>query len=315
MFFALSHRIDVLTGEISDLQYQINNEQPPGEPLPGAEGPQGPQGETGPQGPAGATGPQGPVGPKGPKGDTGAQGPTGPVGATGVTGATGPQGPMGPQGPAGTDNTGGIDEFVDDFFTYADHVPGSLPVNIVAIKEPALGDPNGQTGDAGAIAYRVEIPQTYKAGQEVTMRMLFYRAGTPRVGDCLVFMLDALRLVDGQSPATYGVRQWVRIDQVAEARERTLASDLLGGTPTSIFIVLELPMNSPQGLNMPNDLAPGQMLAFEVDTATKPDLSAWDDGARYELLGVEFYGSDGNVLKGVTLFDSADAITCGPIGG
>ena len=76
--------------------------------------------------------------------------------------------------------------------------------------------------------------------------------------------------------------------------------------------MLELPLNSPAGLGYPDDLAVTDMIAFEIATETKlSDLSAWDDGGRYELLGVEFFESNGATLKGVTLFTTKAALTCG----
>jgi hypothetical protein len=203
-----------------------------------------------------------------------------------------------------------VDVFIDDFFTYADHVPGSLEVNIVAIREPALGRPNAESGDAGAIAYRLEIPEIYE-DQELTMRLLFYRTGEINPEDCLVFTIDTLRLRDGSGIVPYGDRLWVRVDDPAPvAAQKAAAASLLGEAADGTYLVLELPMNSPAGLGYPDDLEVTDLIAFELATASKPDLSAWDDGGRYELLGVEFYESVNGTLKGVTLFESAEAVTC-----
>jgi len=309
----LQNQINDLQPQVQDLQDQVNSEPEPGEPLPGPEGAQGLPGEPGLQGEQGLRGEQGPAGPQGargptgPKGDPGERGPTGPAGAQGAAGGQGPTGPAGPPGPPELF----FDVFIEDFFTYADSIPGSLPVNIVSIREPALGAPNAQTGDAGAIAFRLEIPQVYQQGEEITMRMLFYRTGDVRAGDCLVFTLDSLRLRNGGGIEPYGDRLWVRIDALTKpVADKTAAESLLGGQTEGVYIVVELPVNSEAGLGYPNDLAVGEMLGFEAATAVKPNLSAWDDGGRYELLGVEFFEADGATISGATLFDSADVVTC-----
>lgn len=272
-------------------------DDPAGQPIPGPEGPQGPQGEAGPQGEQGEQGEQGPVGPAGPQGEQGEQGEQGPQGVPGVPGAPG-------------DGSAFVDVFVDDFFTYADHVPGSLEVNVVAIKEPALGRPNAESGDAGAIAYRLEIPEIYE-GQELTMRLLFFRTGDIIPEDCLVFTIDSLRLRDGGGIEPYGDRLWIRVDDPAPVvAQKTAAQSLLGEDADGTYLVLELPLNSAAGLGYPDDLTVTDLLAFELATASKPDLSAWDDGGRYELLGVEFFESASGALKGVTLFETAEAVTC-----
>lgn len=265
-----------------------------GQPLPGPEGPEGPQGEQGPAGPQGEQGEQGVAGPQGEQGEQGEQGPQGPQGPSGVSGNGSPF----------------VDIFVDDFFTYADHIPGSLDVNIVSIQEPALGRPNDESGDAGAIAYRLEIPEIYD-DQELTMRLLFFRTGDIDPDRCLVFTIDTLRLSDGSGIEAYGDRLWIRVDGATPvANQKSAVLSLLGEAQDGTYLVLELPMNSPAGLGYPDDLQVTDMIAFELATATRPDLSAWDDGGRYELLGVEFFETENAVLKGVTIFESADAVEC-----
>jgi len=286
-----------------------------GEPLPGPVGPQGAQGEPGEAGPPG---PAGETGPEGPQGDTGSIGPPGPAGPQGPSGPSGPQGSVGSQGPSGPQGTPGglfFDIFIDDFFTYADHIPGSLDVNIVAIREPALGAPNNQTGDAGAVAFRLAIPEIYEAGEELTMRLFFYRTGEFIPQECLIFTLDALRLRNGLDVLPYGDRLWIRVDGPEKSTvQESAAEALLGGDGgDGVFLVVELPINTPAGLGFPNDLAVADFIAFEFATAVKPDFSAWDDGGRYELLGVEIFESIGDVVSGATIFDSAESLTCGGI--
>ncbi len=296
----------LLQGRIDELEGQLPTEPEPGSPVPGPEGPQGPQGEpgpAGPPGPAGARGEPGERGPAGPKGDTGPAGPAGPGGASG---------PAGPAGPQGDPAEQFFDLFIDDFFTYADHIPGELDVNIVAIREPALGAPNDQIGDAGAIAFRFEVPEVYEPGEELTMRLLFYRTGEVNPGECLIFTLDALRLQNGADADPYGEHLWIRVDAPDKpAAQKTAAEVLLGGGEPGVYMVVDLPIHAAAGLGFPNDLATSELVAFEFATAVKPDLSSWDDGGRYELLGVEVFESTAGEVLGATIFDSAAALTCG----
>ncbi len=280
---------------------------PAGQPIPGPEGPQGPEGPAGAQGPKGETGAAGAAGPRGTqgaRGETGATGPTGPAGAAGANGASGPAGPPG-------EGSTFLDVFIDDFYTYADSIPGELDTGVVKILEPALGVPNPENGDAGAIAYRFEVPEIYD-GEELTMRLMFFRTGPTEPGQCLIFSIDSLILRDGQGISPYGERLWIRVDQPAtDTTQKSVAQSLLGGEQEGQYFVLELPLNSPAGLGYPDDLIVTDMIAFEIATETRPgDLSAWHDGGRYELLGVEFYESNGATLKGVTVFETEEALTC-----
>lgn len=300
LFFLLRNNLDGNGG---------TDEPPAGQPIPGPEGPQGEEGPEGPAGPQGEQGEPGEPGAVGPEGPQGEEGPAGPAGPTGPTGATGAPGPAGPAGEGGTF----LDVFIDDFFTYADHIPGSLDVNIVSITEPALGVANPESGDAGAIAFRFEVPEIYETDEELTMRLMFYRTGPREPGQCLIFTIDTLRLRDGEGIGTYGNRLWIRVDVpvVNAAAQKAAAGSLLGGVEDGLYLVLELPMNSAAGLGYPDDLQVTDMIAFELATETRPeDLSAWDDGGRYQLLGVEFFESVGGSLKGVTIFESEAALTC-----
>lgn len=307
LFAVLQQKIDALQGQINGIQGQIN-EQPPTEPLPGPEGPAGSPGRPG------DTGPEGPEGPQGATGAAGAAGPAGPQGPAGASGPSGPSGPAGPQGPPGNAEPF-FDVFIEDFFTYADNVPGDLPVNIVSIREPAIGTPNGESGDAGAIAYRLEITEAYQPNKEITMRLLFYRTGRVDSGRCLVFTVDSLELKNGQSPQDYGERRWVRVDvgrspPTTENAPTALLGDVAGG----VYLVIDLPVNSAAGLGYPSNLEVTDMVAFEIATAVKPNLTAWDDGGRYELVGVEFFESTNGTVEGATIFTSAEQVTCGEDG-
>jgi len=285
---------------------------------------------------------------QGPQGEPGAPGEPGPQGEPGEPG---PPGPAGQDGEDGTDGSRGLpgepgpeffDMFVDDFFTYPNHQHGQLSVNdppVVRIEEPALGYSSVEAGDFGAIAYRFSIPEIYDSGNEVTMRLSFYRQpvciGGPRDGElctsdladclvegacvgwraekCLVFTLDAVRLRNGQDVTGYGTRLWVRPDVVAVSGvQKGLAEALLVGDSDEqegIFWVVDIPINSPDGLDDPTALASGDMLAFEI--ATLRGLSGiWEDGGRYELLGVEFFESQTSALQGATIFRPGEPISC-----
>jgi len=219
-------------------------------------------------------------------------------GAADVDGEPGTPGSTGAPGPAGPNY---FDQFIDDFFTYPDHLPGELEVDIVSVIEPALGTPENTAGDAGAIAFRFGIPTMYAAGNDVTMRLSFLRTGPLLLGECLVFTLDALRLRAGEGVMPYGTRLWFKIDVPP-----------MGPEPDSVFLLVDIPVNSAGGLEDPVGLNASEMLAFEIATAIKPDLSAWEDGGRYQLLGAEFYESSPGTsrLNGATVFTTADDVSC-----
>lgn len=260
-----------------------DGEPEPGEPIPGPEGPPGAEGPQGPEGPAGPAGPTGPAGPEGPEGSEG------------------------PQGEPGPDL---FDVFIDDFFSFADAIPGELDTGIVQIEEPALGPPNPQTGDSGAIAYRIALTQLYTEGEALTMRMFFHRSGFPEPGQCHIFSVDSLRLRNGEQVQPYGERRWVRIENPGTAAiEASLAGEVIGGD--GVALVLDIPVNSSQGLGYSNDLQVTDLLAFEIVTAERDELSVWSDGSRYTLLGVEFFETEDPELLGATIFDSVEALTCG----
>lgn len=264
---------------------QDQGDEPAPQPVPGPPGEQGPQGEKGDPGPAGTQGEQG------------------------IPGVQGPRGPVGATGPAGPDM---FDVFIEDFFTTNDHLPAELDVNFVAIDEPTLGRPNSQTGDSGLIAFRLMLDHRYEPGSELTMRLFFYRTGEGVPGECLVFTIDGRRLRHARSVETYGEQCWVRIDDpVPGATRKTVAEALLGDEGDGgLYMVVDIPINSVNGLNCPNDLEVSDMLAFEIATAAKEDLSPWENGCRYELIGVEVFQSDAAQTECATLFASNKSVTC-----
>ena len=150
---------------------------------------------------------------------------------------------------------------------------GQLPVGLVKITEPSLGAPDDNTGETGAIAYRVAIPETYKSGNDVTMRLFFFRPGADVQG-CLVMTLDALRLRDGEDVADYGERIWIQLEgSPKDAARASSITALLGDEgPSGVGYVIDVPINATSGLiNNPNDLAIADLLAFEIATALRAD--------------------------------------------
>lgn len=262
-------------------------DQPAAQPVPGAEGPQGSQGaqgEIGPEGPQGSPGIQGPAGPPGSEGP---QGPAGPQGDPGDPGGAGSAGPQGPPGPTF------FDVFIDDFFGFAGTPTGQLPVGLVTIDEPALGAlpfDSAVGGINSAIAYRVAIPPIYDAGNDVTMRLFFNRVG-PIDGNCLIFTVDGRRLQNGKSiEVGYGPTRMVRINTGQSSPPPLAAITADHG------VVVDLPINTSAGLDYAADLAPGDLLAFEIATFEQ-------DRGLYELLGVEFLESAAGtaVVQGATV--------------
>lgn len=256
----------------------------------------------------GHTGPPGEVGPKGEPGEKGNQGVKGEAGPQGVAGLVGPPGPRGQQGVQGEPGPELFSIFIDDFHT--NDSQQHLSLLRTSIRSPAIGPRNSATGILPAIAFRTPIPNRYTSGNDVILRMFFHRTGIVNDG-CMVFRLDALRLHNGSSLENYGQTQWVRIDQSDTSPSVVTAGEV--NTLDAAFVV-ELPVNSAQGLNYPRDLSSGDLLAFEISTAVLEDNTSFDDGGYYQLLGVEFYESPtGSVsMSGATLFPNENNIQCNP---
>jgi len=299
---------DLLVGGLAAAALLNNDGGTVDEPEAGAPGARGADGEQGPAGEDGVAGSQGD------QGETGATGPEGPAGPAGSEGPAGEQGPRGATGDAGADGPSFFDIFIDDFFTISGNTNGQLPVQLVEISEPALGAPDTNTGETGAIAYRVAIPEIYTAGHDVTMRMFFYRPGADVEG-CLVIALDALRLRDGEDVQGYGPRVWIRLESSAKGAARASALDaLLGENGVSgTGFVIDIPINTANGLNDPDPLAVADLMAFEIATALQADnLASCHDGGRYEILGVEFFESAAGTaaVAGATILSEAPETCC-----
>ncbi len=278
-----------------------------GQPVPGPDGPAGQQGLPGEAGEAGAPGPEGPQGPEGPAGPQGEPGPPGEAGAQGAPGDSGSSGSAGPPGIPGPAGPQYFHVFVDDFFAEAGTATPQLPVgNLVTIDEPALGqyqiNPTATVTSTGAIAFRMAVPPTYKPGNDVTMRLFFHRTG-PFNGDCLIFSVDGRRLQDQQGiDVNYGPRRWVRL----ETGLVNPPEEFAGTQMTNDFgVLVDLPINTGAGLGYATDLAPGQLLAFEL-------ANFQVDGGLYELLTVEFFetGMSSATISGATVFTQQQEAVC-----
>lgn len=294
-----------------------NTDPGAGQPLPGPEGPEGPAGPAGPQGSNGqdgqdgGVGPQGPAGPRGPDGPAGPAGPEGPPGSDGADGQDGTDGADGRDGLNGADGQSGLqffDMFIDDFFKAAGTQSGDLPIQLVIIREPALGMPSVDERQVDALAYRTAIPQLYDPGNDVLMRLFFHRRGrTPE--NCFIFSIEARRLRDGSDVECYGGAgtgceggtRWIRVEPNAIITADPLAEALLGDGET---FVIDLPVNTAAGLGYPSvDVA--DFLAFELSTFEH-------DGGLWHLLGVEFIEKRPGtaVSDGVTIFNDIEDARC-----
>ncbi len=255
-----------------------------GNPIPGVAGEQGVPG---------ADGADGAQGPAGPAGEEGEEGPQGEVGPSGPAGPNGSSGSAGPQGPDGVNGSEFFSVFIDDFFTTPQGELGALPVQIVSITEPVLGDFEGD-----GIAYRVAIPNVYHTGNDVTMRMTFLRENFPDA-DCFIFSVTSARLRAGESMTGYGdplllsITNFFGIDAIGGQA----GSAGLGGDPNEL-IVIDLPINVAPMLVDDTPLAVSDVLAFELSTV-------YEDYAPYQILGVEFFESNNAALSGAEIVDEA----------
>lgn len=288
-----------------------------GQPIPGEQGSEGVQGSPGPPGTDGAAGQDGadgavgPAGPEGLQGLTGEQGAQGEQGPKGDAGDTGDTGAVGASGQPGADGPEFFDIFIDDFFIAEGTLSGSLVLDVVEIDEPRLGVDTG-SGESGAIAYRVAVPQVYQSGNDVTMRMFFNRTG--EMDTCFVFQLDARRLRDGRpGPECYGGTVDDEDGLCAEGT-RWIRADLnergTGGDGNEVFFALDLPINTAAGLGLPGDLEVRDFLAFEIKL--HPVGGVQDFGVEYQLLGVEFIESAPGTaaLEGATVFFPGEEPFC-----
>lgn len=267
-------------------QNAANAAQDAAQSAQGAPGTPGETGATGPAGPAGAPGADGAPGPAGEQGPPGAAGAPGADGADGTNGAPGAQGPQGEPGPAF------FSVFVNQFFR--------PPVAFDSSGAPQGG---GDAGDApdftAAIGWRVIMPNRYAAGNPITMRLFIdadYTLEEGRATQCEQFRIAFARMRNGAPAETYGPEQFLLLD--------------VPPNDGQVFLVVDVPINSAGGLNLPNDLAAGQMLGVGMEWS---DGECVQFGRDYRLFGVEFFettpGSE--VLSGATISATQPECICG----
>ncbi len=299
---ALTAALAALGQEISDATLrQLAGLTPGGDDdqaaqvTPGPAGPAGPEGPAGPQGPAG---PAGPAGPQGPAGADGADGLDGAKGADGADGADGQDGADGADGQDGEDGRDGVDgqdgadgrDGADGkdgapgepgpqyFDTFIDEIYGMEALSINSL--PTFHQSRG---------WKVAIPYRYQPGNPVTMRMFFYTRyqslqSRPKP-ECQVFKLVTLRLRDGGTITHYGPEELFLTIDVPYVENPTLVEED-GRAWVKVFLVIDLPLNQTDGLAMPNDLLPGDMLGFGMEWVAP---GCPDDGINWRLYGIEFF--------------------------
>jgi len=183
--------------------------------------------------------------------------------------------------------------FVDEFYL----APEEGPPSWASVESgPAFWVWDDEWGYPQAVGFKTVIPNRYDGATQnpVTMRILLYFAldYEPRMTQCEYFNLAAVRLRDGQPVEQYGDEMWLVLDP--------------RDNDDPMFLVVDVPINSPEGLGFPEDLEAGQMLAFGL---------AWRDiecpwmGADYRILGVEFFESETAALSGATV-EEVDGQNC-----
>ena len=71
-------------------------------------------------------------------------------------------------------------------------------------------------------------------------------------------------------------------------------------------MVIDLPLNSSNGLGFPDDLEIADLLAFELNS-----LSVWQDGGCYTFLGADFFESEGGeAVQKAEVFENEGDIEC-----
>jgi hypothetical protein len=164
-----------------------------------------------------------------------------------------------------------------------------------------------------AHGWKVPVTYCYQPGDQITMRVFLYGRFRPEQlpdPQCQVFRLVVLRVRYAGMVEQYGPQEQFLTLQVP--MPLTLEETAEDGVHwIKIFMPIDLPLNSPDGLNLTNDLEPGQMLAFGMQWASP---GCPDDGVNYTIGGAEFFCSPmGEVgLSGATIsLDPPDCQDCG----
>lgn len=210
-----------------------------------------------------------------------AQGAPGAPGAKGDPGVPGPQGPAGLQGEPGEPGEAGPEFFsiwVDELYQRGD-ARGFSPFH-------GLYSNDSAPRFYAPIGWKVAIPDSYAAGNPVTMRMYFFYNGTPDP-DCQLFRMAAVRVKDAETPTM--------VDNIYVLLQIPPAI-----VPDAMMVV-DLPINTPGGLNLYTaDLGPKQLLAFGMEWV---DYQCRDvEAESYQLLGVEFFESTSATMTGIEFY-------------
>jgi hypothetical protein len=161
-------------------------------------------------------------------------------------------------------------------------------------------DPGGEFPDA--IGWKVTIPERYAAGNPVTMRMYLFHSGSfdpnyfdPNSLDCQVFRMAVARLVDGGSIDVQD-NIYVRID-------------IPDGLPYNPMLVVDLPINTSDGLNLfTADLATKDLLGFGMQWYDNE--CRVDEGEDWCVLGVDFFESETTAIDGITILPDPNDCYC-----
>lgn len=129
------------------------------------------------------------------------------------------------------------------------------------------------------------MPNHYSAGNPVTMRMYLFYDGIVNP-ECQVFRLAVIRLRRG---ATLQSFDNIYVQLVVPP-----------GLPEDPLLVVDLPINTPAGLNpFTADLERAQLLAFGMEWYD--DECRAPEGSSYSILGVEFFDSATAAAAGITV--------------
>jgi hypothetical protein len=151
-----------------------------------------------------------------------------------------------------------------------------------------------------AIGFKTVIPNRYDAVTQnpVTMRLLLYftqpNVEVPRPTQCELFEIAGVRMQDGQPIGTYVEPLWLVLTPRMD--------------PGDMFLVVDVPINTPDGLDAAADLAPGQMLAFGLSWVWDAECTDYNDD--YRIIGVEFFESETAALAGATIEPVATVRPC-----
>jgi hypothetical protein len=176
--------------------------------------------------------------------------------------------------------------FIDEFYNVS---------GVSALALPTLIDP---------VAWKVGLPTHYDPENAVTMRIYMALKTDQEQPECPTFGLVPLRLRNGTTLEFYGPEQvYITLEYPALSGGFEPDDEMLG-------LFIDLPLNTAEGLNLPDDLEAGDLLAFGMEWAGV-DCAALGDV--FMLLGVEFFESapDETSLQGATVSATLPDCVCG----